>query len=95
MTYTTVAQNNIPSEFWEQCTSLICPEYLPLKNPVGKNRRYDIYPYIDIASLKTFIWETPRGKLIKRKECNMIPNRLNQEDTLPEPCKCQNHHVPI
>ena len=55
MAYTTIAQNKIPQEFREQCTSSICPAYLPPKKPVGKNIRYDIYPCIDIASLKTFL----------------------------------------
>ena len=53
------------------------------KNPVEKNRRYDIYPCIDIASLKNFIWQTPRKKLIKRKECNMILNRLQSRGHSP------------
>ena len=56
--------------------------FLP-KTPVGKNRRYDIYPYIDIASLKMFLWETPKEKLIKRKGCNMILNRLQSRGHSP------------
>ena len=56
--------------------------FLP-KTPVGKNRRYDIYPCIDIASLKMFLWETPKEKLIKRKGCNMILNRLQSRGHSP------------
>ena len=83
MTYTTIVQNKIPQKFREQCTSSICPAYLPPKNSRGENRRNDIYPCIDIASLKMFLWETPKEKLIKRKGCNMILNRLQSRGHSP------------
>ena len=53
------------------------------KPPVGKNTRYDIYSCIDIASLETFIRETLKEKFIKRKECNMILNRLQSRGHSP------------